>query len=319
MLSVVIVNYRSWHYLSHCLEAIYIIPQLEIVVVDNHSADNEIEKFKQKYPNVKWVISNLNLGFGRACNLGVENAKNETILFLNPDTLANKEALMAMHRFLKENPTFKIVSCKQHQNLKKHFLLFPNLFRMFGLLRALAVKQLAHKFRIQALNNQQFIEPDWVSGSVLMTTKTWLKQINGYTTDFWMYSEDLEICKKTVVNGGQIALLTEVEIYHKHGGASRKNIEIAAITKAEVIKSKHVYYQLYFKGIEKYLAHLIMLLNFIFIKFPLAIIGQIFFFVPKLFLQTKLFLNLCKYYVFVFKNKNWMSEKTVELKDYYEN
>jgi GT2 family glycosyltransferase len=313
MISIIIVNYRSWDYLSNCLKAIIGIENVDVLVVDNNSNDGLLESFNAQFPTVKWIESKQNLGFGRACNLGAMNSTREYQLFLNPDTIANEPAIQGMFDFLKINTEFKIVSCKQHQQIKKHFLLFPNLFRMFGLLRGLEVKLSKEKFKKKTLNNINFIEPDWVSGSVLMTTKTWLDTIKYWTTDFWMYSEDLEICKKTEIAGGKIALLTDVEIYHKHGGASRKNIEITAMAKAEVVKSKHVYIQKYFKGLQKYLAHLLLLFSCIFIKFPLAILGQILFFFPKIHLQKFIFINLTKYYHFAFKNKSWLSERAFEL------
>ena len=103
--------------------------------------------------------------------------------------------------------------------------------------------------------------------------------------------------------------MTNVNIYHKHGGATRKNIDITAMTKAEVIKSKHVYYQIHFRSIENLLGHIVLITNFLLLKIPLALLGKILFFVPKLRLQTKLFIQLLKYYRHALQNKTWLSEK----------
>ncbi len=309
MISIVIVNYRSWSHLRPCLSSLITIAGLEIIVVDNDSADGEIENFVKEFPEVNFLNAGKNLGFGAACNVGANTANNELLLFLNPDTIANETAIFAMKNFLVENLTYKIVSCQQQQNLAKHFLLFPNATRIFGLLRAIEVFFNHKKFDIKQKNTAQFIEPDWVSGSVLMTTKTWLKAIGGWSVPFWMYSEDLDICKKTFDKNGKIALLTSVNIYHKHGGATRKNIDIAALTKAEVVKSKHVYYQMHLGAIEKYFAHIVLIINYLLIKLPLAILGIVLFFIPKLILQPKIFLNLSKYYLHAIKNKTWLSEK----------
>lgn len=313
MISIIIVNYRSWTHLRPCLNALCTISNLSIIVIDNDSADGELKTFKGEFPNINFIEAGQNLGFGAACNLGASLAQNEYILFLNPDTIANESAISEMKEFLAKNSDFKIVSCQQHQNLAKHFLLFPNGFRMFGLLRAIEQFFSKNKFETKQKETTQYIEPDWVSGSVIMTTKTWLKTINGWSAPYWMYSEDLDLCKKTDDKKGKIALLTNVNIYHKHGGATRKNIDITAMTKAEVIKSKHVYYQIHFGLFEKILAHIVLIINFLLVKFPMALIGKILFFVPKLRLQTKIFIELFNYYRHALQNKTWLSEKLFKL------
>jgi GT2 family glycosyltransferase len=311
MLSIIIVNYRSWDHLSNCLKSLEFIADLEIIVVDNDSADGKIEEFKTNFQSVLFIDAEQNLGFGAACNLGAKHGSSEYLLFLNPDTIANEMALLVMRDFLVKNETYKIVSCKQTKKIKGHFLLFPNFFRMFGLLRAIEVYFSKKTFEEKVSNGVKFIEPDWVSGSVLMLSKTWLNEIGGWSKEFWMYSEDLEICKKSADKNGKMALLTEVEIYHKHGGSTRKNIVTAAITKAEVIKSKHVYIQKHFKNSEKYLAHLVLIFEFIFIKMPLAIFGLIFFFIPKMKLQTAIFKQLFQHYINAIRKGSWLSDRLI--------
>jgi GT2 family glycosyltransferase len=309
MISIIIVNYRSWDHLENCLQSLTSIENTEIIVVDNCSNDGKSNSFIDNFKNVVWINSNENLGFGGACNLGAEKANGSFLLFLNPDTIANEAAILSMYHFLNSNKAYKIVSCKQHSSINKHFLLFPNAFRIFGLLRALSVFINAEKFKIKATNKVKFIEPDWVSGSVLMISRDWFANIGGWSKEFWMYSEDMDICKKTADQAGKIALLTDVQIYHKHGGATRKNLITASITKAEVIKSKHVYYQKHFDFLSKNWAHFVLIFSFIFIKFPLATIGIFLFFIPKLQMQTMIFRNILVYYKHAFKTKNWFSEK----------
>jgi GT2 family glycosyltransferase len=311
MLSIIIVNYRSWDHLFNCLKSLEFIADLEIIVVDNDSADGKIEEFKTRFPSVNFIEAEQNLGFGAACNLGAKYSTSEYLLFLNPDTVANEIALLAMRDFLVKNETYKIVSCKQTKKIKGHFLLFPNLLRMFGLLRAIEVYFSKNKFEEKVSNGVKFIEPDWVSGSVLMLSKTWLNEIGGWSKEFWMYSEDLEICKKSEDNNGKMALLTEVEIYHKHGGSTRKNITTAAITKAEVIKSKHVYIQKHFEDSQKYLAHFVLIFSFVFVKTPLAVLGLLFFFIPKMKLQTEIFKQLFYHYFNAMRKGSWLSDRLV--------
>lgn len=310
MISVIIVNYLSWAYLQNCLNSLASIPNLEIIVVDNASNDGELQQFQKQYTKVIWKPSTINLGFGGACNLGASLATQEYLLFLNPDTEAKESAISNMLAFLKNNKSYKIVSCQQHAQLKKHFLFLPKLITVLGLFRSLYFGFVSKNFAIKTDNNNlQYIEPQWVSGSVVMISKQWFKTINGWSKDYWMYSEDADICKKTVAMGGKIALLTDAHIFHKHGGATRKTSEITAMAKTEVIISKHVYIQKHFVGLNKYLGHLFMILGTLIEKLPLAIVGILLFFIPKLKAQTLLFFNILYYYKSVFINRIWTSPK----------
>ena len=165
------------------------------------------------------------------------------------------------------------------------------------------------KFEVKEKNGFKFIVPDWASGSVLMLSKEWFHKLGGWSEEFWMYSEDVDICKKSILRNGKTALLTDAEIFHKHGGASRVNIKTTAMAKAEVIKSKHVYFQKYFTGFANIFSQSVLIFLFLFIKLPMALLGILFFFIPKLLLQTEIFKNLVNYYMKVILTKNWQSEK----------
>ncbi len=62
---------------------------------------------------------------------------------------------------------------------------------------------------------------------------------------FWMYYEDVDLCRKVKLQDKEIALLRNVELKHSHSGSSRRNPETTAITKSEVVASSHVYIQLH--------------------------------------------------------------------------
>src|SRR5690606_1301067 len=88
--SVIIVSYNARYHLEQCLhsvEAALENQEGEILVVDNDSPEKPVEFIREKFPNVHFIESRENLGFAKANNLGVEKAKGEYVLILNPDTL----------------------------------------------------------------------------------------------------------------------------------------------------------------------------------------------------------------------------------------
>ena len=168
-LCIIIVNYRSWNYLEACLKSLEDRQnEYDVLVVDNFSDDGQFESVAANYPHVKFVKSQTNLGFGGGCRLGAILSSADYLLFLNPDTLANYDAIDSMLQFLKSQKKYGIVSCKQHGNLARHHLLFPSFRRLSGLLRGVEARMRTRKFAIQRWQNFEFIVPDWVSASVLM-------------------------------------------------------------------------------------------------------------------------------------------------------
>tara|TARA_R110002073_G_scaffold8207_5_gene45867 strand:- start:79300 stop:80286 length:987 start_codon:yes stop_codon:yes gene_type:complete len=318
--SIIIVNYKSWKHLKNCLQSLSFDSSsfsFEIIVVDNHSDDGVLIDFEKEFSKVNFILNSGNNGFANGCNFGSTHANGDYFLFLNPDTIANEDAILKMWKFAKMSPSTGIVSCQQRKikgGYEKSARIFPNLFTLFGLTRAIYKrvnrKQIHSKFEIQ--NNILF--PDWVSGSVVFISKEWLNQVGGWDEDYWMYYEDMDLCKRVQVANGKIALLKSVEIIHNHGGASRINIKTASITKNEVLISKHVYIHNNFKGFEKFLSQLLIVINNIVIKLLLAVLGTLLFFIPKMRLNVYLFANCIKYYTASIFRLSWLSKKSMNVK-----
>ena len=313
-ISIVIVNYKSDFHLKNCLNSINNIKSkdfnYEIIVVENSHLDNKLEILKKDYPKVNFFENSGNNGFANGCNLGAKKTNGNFLLFLNPDTIVNQEAIKKMFFFLKENENVGIVSCNQKNNngsFEKNIRFFPNINTLFGLFRALNSKKIHSKIK----KDRNVIYPDWVSGAVVFISKNWFDKINGWNEDYWMYYEDVDLSKKVSDFGGQIALLTNAEIIHNHGGSSRINIKTAAITKTEVLISKHVFINNHFKGFKHFVLQLLVILNNIVVKIISAIFGILFFFVPKLRLNVYLFKNLISYYLSSIFNRTWMSTRAM--------
>ena len=143
-ISVVIVNYKSWNALRECLEAITTINNssffLETIVVDNHSNDGEINRFKSVFPTVIFIENTGNNGFSNGCNVGAKKAKGDYLLFLNPDTVANENAVFELWNTTKNNPNYAIVTCTQYNQKGisyKEIRFFPTLETLFGSFRAI--------------------------------------------------------------------------------------------------------------------------------------------------------------------------------------
>ncbi len=255
-ISIVIVNYKSWKHLKNCLDALTHFKQkkftFEVVVIDNNSNDGKLKEFSEKYTQFRFIENSGNNGFANGCNLGAINSAGKNMLFLNPDTIANEDAIDKMSTCLSNNENYGIVSCNQLNNngsFEDVDRIFPGPFTLFGITRAI--------YRLLAKETKQDEEnifPDWVSGSVVCISRKWFQKINGWNEDYWMYFEDVDLCKKVRDANGEVVLLKNVNIIHNHGGASRININTSKITKSEVLISKHVYIRI-ITQLDRFLIH----------------------------------------------------------------
>ena len=315
-LSIIIVNYKSWSVLTECLDSfVQYTPKLnyEIIVVDNDSQDGEIEPFSKKYPPVNFIKNTGNNGFAHGCNLGADNTYGKYLLFLNPDTvLTNSTAIDELFNFAQHNPNVGITSCRRinPKGKPEREIAFTNPWLIISWIRA--IYKLVNKAKIQKKfpENEMIWYPDWIAGSVVLIEKKLFNKIGKWDQDsFWMYYEDVDLCRKVKRQDKEIALLRNVELKHAHGGSSRRNPKTTAITKSEVVTSSHVYIQLHTQGLNRVLLHFV-----IFIDTLLSQLIKILFTLPvfwKTAFRTNILvlIAMSKYYMNTLIQRTWRSKK----------
>ena len=108
-LSIIIVNYNVEHFLDQCLQSVYKAlangpAQSEVFVVDNNSVDGSIKMLKEKFPQTIIIANKENLGFSKANNQAIEQAKGEYVLLLNPDTVVQEDSFEKIISFMDSHP-----------------------------------------------------------------------------------------------------------------------------------------------------------------------------------------------------------------------
>jgi len=259
MLSIIIVNYRSWKRLSACLQSIEQqgLQALEVIVVDNFSNDGEGEAFALHYPQVKWIMQTANGGFAQACNRGAAQAHGDWFLFLNPDTILNSPVLHPLLDKVECEPDWKLIGIRQFNDAGKDthphgiFLKWWNVWPPFRSLERL-VKGRA--FSKQYFSTAPVTFPDWISGAFVLIRENDFQVLGGWDERFWMYYEDMDLSKRAADKGWIRVLYNELSCVHSHGGSSRINHDIKALAKSTVIKSAYLYINKYMQGIARWIA-----------------------------------------------------------------
>jgi GT2 family glycosyltransferase len=318
-LSIIIVCHKGWVRLTKCLEALNSFTgknfSSEVIVVDNMSDDPVIHDIEGRFPKFRFIFNTINGGFANGCNLGAKNARGEFLLFLNPDTVALESELEKLLSTAKQTPAFSILSCRQVNEKGKESIAsgqFPRLMNLTGFQRALFGRRQAPDSYRKGGRRQEEVEfPDWISGSVVMMQKEVFQKLKGFDEDFWMYFEDVDLCRRARNSGGEIAFCTNITIEHNHGGSSRVNLKTASLTKTEVHISRHLYISKHKAGFEKVLIQTFLIINNLITGGLLALAGLMFFFIPKVFARAIIYYRLISYYTGSIFRQSWISPRSV--------
>ncbi len=317
-ISIIVVCYKGWERLRKCLDSLDRFRgdkfRFEVIVVDNNSDDGTISELKAEHPRFRFIHNPLNGGYANGNNLGARNASGEFILVLNPDTEALEGEIEKMLDIARSHPEYSIISCRQVNEkgkLTPSTGQFPRFGNLTGFQRSLS--QLI-KGKVPVKRDplsKSVICPDWISGSVVWMKRDLYEKFGGFYEGFWMYYEDVDLCKRVTESGGKVVSLDDVTIEHNHGGSSRINLSTAAITKAEVQISKHLYISRNMKGAEGFITQVFLVINNIISGALMALAGIVFFFVPKIFIRTVIFKRLLEYYAGSIVRKSWISPRSV--------
>lgn len=110
-ISIIIVSYNTATLTCECLDSIFEQTSdvlFEVIVVDNDSKDGSEEVIRDRFPSVKVIQSGANLGFGRANNLGIAEAKGKYLFLLNSDTKLLNNALKYFYDFAESHQAWRI-------------------------------------------------------------------------------------------------------------------------------------------------------------------------------------------------------------------
>lgn len=254
-LSVIIVTHNSQPFIKRCID-LFIHRGLslasEIIVVDNFSQDATVDLIKKDFPNVKLIQNTSNLGFAKAANQGIRQARGRYIFLLNPDTELFEGSLEKMIEYMDGNSRCGILGPKLLDPDGKTQLScrsFPShstaLFNRYSLLtRIFPRSKYADRYLKTTWQHNIICDVDWVSGAAMVIKKECLEDIGDFDEGFFMYCEDVDICKRARDKNWRVIYYPPVRIIHFMGGS------IKYVPRSAVIwhhRSMWYYYKKYFK------------------------------------------------------------------------
>ncbi|MCF6149642.1 MAG: glycosyltransferase family 2 protein [Candidatus Kuenenia sp.] len=252
--SFLIVDYKALLPLRRLLDSAYEKTEgirYEIVVTDNSEYDKS-SFFRENYPDIRYINNKTNLGFSKAVNIGIWQCTGKYILLLNPDTRLKNNVALLLARYLDNQPDVGIVGSRilnDDESLQFSCRSFPSyktaFFHRYSLLTKLFPKnKYSNEYFNPVGSYDKPVEVDWLSGSCMMIRKQALDAVGLFDENFFMYCEDVDICRRMKSHGWKIVYYPEAVIYHSIGKSSSQN-KMKAIRERH--KSMWVYYKKHFK------------------------------------------------------------------------
>jgi N-acetylglucosaminyl-diphospho-decaprenol L-rhamnosyltransferase len=267
-LSIIIVSWNVCDLLRSCLASLAphrdTLP-LQVIVVDSASADGTPEMVGAEFPWVVLVASAENIGFPAGNNLGFEHASHPYLLLLNPDTEVVGNALAILVDFLDANPGVGIVGPQllnpdgSVQSSRRRFPTVATAFFESTWLESRAPRRILDRYYMRDRADDEQSDADWLTGAALMTRQKVLEQVGGLDPGYFMYSEELDWCRRIRTAGWRIVYLPSAQIIHHAGKSSEQ-----AVTARHVNfqRAKLRYFRLYHGLLIAYVLRIYLLVSY---------------------------------------------------------
>ena len=210
LVSIIILNYNAGQLILDCLESITKTnyDNLEVIVVDNASIDESHRKCKEKFENIRLIENEKNLGYCEGNNVGIQNAKGEFVVILNPDTIVDPDWLTELIRAY--NRYGEALYQPKHLSLneKSIFMSAGNMMNVFGF-------GYAREKGKKDVNQYNMIEQiGYASGTCLFAPSSVFKKVGLLDSFIFLYHDDLDLGWRAAQLGIKSYYVPSSVIYH---------------------------------------------------------------------------------------------------------
>ena len=245
ILTFIIVTWNSNDTIIECLDSIYkFCKNFKIVIVDNKSDDNTVELLNEKkYSDCKIIALNENVGFAEGNNIGLKEVDTPYICYLNPDTILLEDIIVPSIEKLTTKKEIGLVGCKllnrdkTLQSSTFNFVTKNQVYIECFRIGKFFPNFIREKFFPNTSKSRKNKFVDWVIGAEMILTTEDARKVGGFSTEYYMYAEDMDLCKKIETNlNKKTYYLADVNLIHIGGASEVKNVNYNKLEK--VISNK---------------------------------------------------------------------------------
>jgi hypothetical protein len=262
MVAIILVNYNGANDTIDCIKSLSEMRDVEyeIVVVDNCSTDDSVNKLKKLQGDYKFTLlqAECNNGFSSGNNIGITHAKNaDYYLLLNNDTVVEPDFLKKLVDEFKENP-----HCGAAISKILYYSQPDTIWYAGGSLNKKTARCEHYHFKEKDVTTDHLpVKVTFASGCCLCVSKQVVEKIGLLNEDFFLYEEDAEFCYRITEAGYDIIYVPDSVIYHKVSASTGQG---SPISQFYSVRNKYYLIRMYFKGLNKLMAYMYCTLQFLF-------------------------------------------------------
>jgi GT2 family glycosyltransferase len=203
--------------------------QVQVIVVDNGSTDRSPAVIKQEFPNVELIVSDVNLGFGRANNLGFKAVRGRYVVLLNSDAFLTEGSLARSVEHMDANPMAGLGGGRligRDGSMQPSARMFPTVLNDLIVLSGLAARfprsRFFGRFDRTWADEGEAAEVDWVPGAYSIIRSDALVAAGPFDPRFFLYYEEVDLCKRIKQKGYSIWYWPDISVVHIGGESSRQ-------------------------------------------------------------------------------------------------
>ena len=250
-LSCIIVNYQNSGSLKGCLDSIYQTIQeidFEVIIIDNSKENLELQTLKGNYPKIQIICNPTNVGFSKANNQAAKIAQGKFLFILNPDNILKEQAINSMFRHIRSNMEIGALGPKVlnpdgslQYSCRRYPTLWTSLFNRYSIFSRLFPKnRFTSRYLMLDFDHNETLSVDWLSGCCLMIPKSVFEEVNGFDENYFLFNEDIDLCRMLNQSGKKVIYFPEAKVIHKVSTSNSK-------TTSMVIIQRHLGMMYYFK------------------------------------------------------------------------
>jgi len=210
-LTIIITTFKSENNIDKCLNSID--PSVKVIVVENSNNSIFKKHIEDKFANVDCILTNDNLGYGKANNIALNKVETNYSLILNPDTILDKNALNNFFTIANNNKDFSVIGPLQS---KKEFHLKNN--------------------------NFELLKTDKIEGFAMFLNMKKFIDLGFFDENFFLYLEEIDLCKRIKNQNGNIYIAPNIKIYH----LGAKSVNEIYSYKIELTRNWHWMWSLFY-------------------------------------------------------------------------
>ena len=232
-LSVVVVTYNSRDHIAGCLRSLDRARgtlEMEVLVVDNASADGTLDEVRATAPWARIVEMGENCGYARAVNRGTRESTGEFVVALNPDLVAGEDSFVKLHAWMRAHPRCGIAGPRLSDaggEVEISGRSFPDfsvfLFNRYSLTTWLWPRNpWSRRYLLLDWDRTTDREVDWISGSCLFVRRAAIEEVGGMDEAYFMFNEDVDWCHAMKEKGWTTCYVAGASVMHRIGSSRRR-------------------------------------------------------------------------------------------------